>query len=270
MSRAATRRHYVMVRPTFFDVEYSSNPLIDPGKPTSSELALVQWEWLHRLYLELGHRVDLIEPRPGLPDMVFAGSGATVVGGHVLVARFRHADRAPESAVFLDWFRARGHRRVRQAKWVNEGGRDHLLAGPRILAGSWWGSSAQAHEELYDYFGIPVVGLTIVEPRYYHLDTALAVLDDDTIMYQPHAFSSDSRRLLDDLYPNAIEATDDDAAAFGINAVSDGRHVVLPEAATGLIAQLRARGFEPIGADLSELLKAGGAARSCTLELHGA
>jgi N-dimethylarginine dimethylaminohydrolase len=259
-----------MVRPTYFDVEYSSNPLIDPGKPTSSELAVVQWEWLYRLYLELGHRVDQIDPRPGLPDMVFAASGATVVDGHVLVARFRHADRADESAVFLDWFKTRGYRRVRQAKWVSEGGRDHLVAGPRILAGSWWGSSTQAHEELHETLGRPVVELTVVEPRYYQLDTALAVLDDDAIMYYPPAFSADSRRVLDDLYPDAIRATDEDAAGFGLNAVSDGRHVVLPEAATGLIAQLRARGFEPIGADVSELLRAGGAVRSCTLELHAA
>jgi N-dimethylarginine dimethylaminohydrolase len=112
-----------------------------------------------------------------------------------------------------------------------------------------------------------VVGLTLVDPRYYHLDTALAVLDSDTVMYYPPAFSPGSRRVLAELYPGAIIASDDDARVFGLNAVSDGRHVVLPEAATGLTCQLRERGFEPIGIDMSELIKAGGSVKCCTLEL---
>jgi N-dimethylarginine dimethylaminohydrolase len=32
--------------------------------------------------------------------------------------------------------------------------------------------------------------------------------------------------------------------------------------------QLRDRGFNPIGVDMSELLKAGGSAKCCTLELR--
>lgn len=43
---------------------------------------------------------------------------------------------------------------------------------------------------------------------------------------------------------------------------------MLPEAATGLSGSLRARGFEPIGVDMAELLKAGGSVKCCTLELH--
>ncbi len=55
---------------------------------------------------------------------------------------------------------------------------------------------------------------------------------------------------------------------LGLNAVSDGRHVVLPAAATDLAAQLRERGYEPVGVDLSELLKAGGSVKCCTLEIR--
>jgi N-dimethylarginine dimethylaminohydrolase len=257
-----------MVRPTYFDVEYSINPWMDPRKPTSAELAVAQWEWLRDLYVELGHRVEQLEPRPGLPDMVFAANGATVVNGQVLVARYRHTYRAPESAAYLTWFSEHGYRDVRQARWINEGEGDYLVTGSRLLAGSGFRTETRAHAESREFFGVPVVGLTLVDPRYYHLDTALAVLDDDTIMYYPAAFSEDSRRLLKELYPDAITASDGDAAAFGLNAVSDGKHVVLPQAATALIAQLREHGFEPIGADMSELLKAGGSVKCCTLELR--
>jgi N-dimethylarginine dimethylaminohydrolase len=268
MRRVPTHRHYLMVRPTFFDVEYSINPWMDPRKPTDTELAVAQWEWLRDLFVELGHTVEQVAPRAGLPDMVFAANGATVVDGRVLVSRFRHTQRGPEAAAYLDWFRGNGYTHVRQARWMNEGEGDYLVSGARILAGSGFRTNTRAHAEFAAYFGRPVVGLTLVDPRYYHLDTALAVLDDETVMYYPPAFDPASRETLRQLYPDAITASAADAAAFGLNAVSDGRHVVLPQAATGLVGALRERGFTPIGADLSELLKAGGSVKCCTLELR--
>jgi N-dimethylarginine dimethylaminohydrolase len=42
----------------------------------------------------------------------------------------------------------------------------------------------------------------------------------------------------------------------------------MPAQATGLAARLAAAGFEPVGVDLSELLKAGGGPKCCTLEVR--
>jgi N-dimethylarginine dimethylaminohydrolase len=268
MPHVATFRHYLMVKPTYFNVEYSINPWMEPKKPTHTKLAVAQWEWLRDLYIELGHQVDVLDPRPGLPDMVFAANGATVIDGQVLVARFRHKQRRAEADAYLDWFQAQGYRSVRQARWINEGEGDLLFTGSRLLAGSGFRTIVQAHFESQMFFDLPVIGLTLVDPRYYHLDTALAVLDSNTIMYYPPAFSAASRELLTELYPDAITASDRDAEVFGLNAVSDGKHVVLPGAAVGLIGKLRERDFEPIGVDMSELTKAGGSAKCCTLELR--
>jgi N-dimethylarginine dimethylaminohydrolase len=69
-------------------------------------------------------------------------------------------------------------------------------------------------------------------------------------------------------YPAAVIASAEDAAVLGLNAVSDGRHVVLPAAAAGLAAEYAERGFTPVGVDLSELLKGGGGPKCCTLEVR--
>ncbi|OLZ65233.1 amidinotransferase [Streptomyces amritsarensis] len=268
--RTARPRHYLMCRPHYFDVRYSINPWMDPTKPTVTETSLSQWKRLHDLFVELGHRIDLVEPVPDLPDMVFAANGATVLDGRVLVARFRHAYRAGESPAYLDWFARQGWGEVRQAEYVNEGEGDFLLAGDTLLAGSGFRSDPRAQQEAQEFFGRQVLGLTLVDPRFYHLDTALAVLDGDEVMYYPAAFSQESREVLAERFPDAVLAEEADAVAFGLNAVSDGLHVVLPEQARGLAAQLAERGFEPIGVDLSELLKAGGSAKCCTLELRPA
>jgi methylaspartate mutase sigma subunit len=94
------------------------------------------------------------------------------------------------------------------------------------------------------------------------------VLDEHTVMYYPAAFAPQSQEVLKALFPDAIIATEADAGAFGLNAVSDGRHVVLPAGAASLVGQLRERGFEPVEVEISELLRAGGGVKCCVLELR--
>ena len=200
--------------------------------------------------------------------MLFTANGATVIDGRVLLANFRYQERAAESAAHRDWFRSHGFRDIYESSWTNEGEGDCLLAGDRLLCGTGFRTDWHSHGEAQEIFGRPVIGLTLVDPRYYHLDTALAVLSDDEIMYYPPAFSPGSQRVLRRLYPDAILATPADAEVFGLNAVSDGKHVLLPHAATSLIEQLRCRGYHPIGLDVSELNKAGGAVKCCTLEVR--
>ncbi|WP_353964037.1 dimethylargininase [Streptomyces canus] len=266
--RRSTRRHYLMCRPTYFDVTYEINPWMNSSKPVDTDLAIEQWDGLRRLYLEYGHAVDLIEPVEGLPDMVFSANGATVVDDRVLVARFRHGERAAEGVAHREWFAARGYRDIHTATYVNEAEGDYMVVGRTVLAGTGFRTDPRAHAELREALGCEVVTLTLTDPRFYHLDTALAVLSDTEVMYYPGAFSADSLATLRALYPDAVIAEEADAEVFGLNAVSDGLHVFLPDTATGLAAQLRRRGFEPIGVDLSELLKAGGSVKCCTLEIR--
>ena len=202
-----------------------------------------QWAGLRQTYLDLGHDVRTIEPVAGLPDMVFAANGGTVIGGTVLGARFRYPQRAREADAYLDWFRDSGYPDVRVPDHVNEGEGDILFTGRTVLAGYGFRSDQAAAAELGQVFGWPVVSLRLVDPRFYHLDTALCVLDADTAMYYPAAFDDAARAAIAGQFTELIEAKDEDAEVLGLNAVSDGRHVVLPVQARGLAAQLSERGF---------------------------
>ncbi len=266
--RSASARGYLMCPPEHFAVTYAINPWMEPGKPTDAARAMRQWAALRQVYLDLGHDVRTIEPVPGLPDMVFAANGATVAGGKVLGSRFRYPQRTGEADAYLAWFRASGYTEVRTPGYVHEGEGDILFAGGTLLAGHGFRSDQGVAAELSDLFGLPVVSLRLVDPRFYHLDTALCVLDPDTAMYYPAAFDDTGRAAIAAQFSELIEAKDEDAEVLGLNAVSDGRHVVLPAQAAGLAAQLRQRGFEPVGVDVSELLKAGGGPKCCTLELR--
>lgn len=272
--RVATPRRYLMCEPKYFSVEYSINPWMDPSQPVSTELAVKQWSELADTYRRWGHRVEAITPVRGLPDMVFAANSGTVVDGAVLGARFRAPQRTAEADHFRRWFLDHGYRDVVMPTRVNEAEGDFAWTGAVLLAGTGFRTDPGAHAEAQEVLGVPVVSLHLVDPRYYHLDTALCVLslaEGDRpahIAYYPDAFSAGSRRVLRRLFPDAIIATAADAECLGLNGVSDGRNVVLPLEATHLADQLIHAGYDPTFVDISELRKSGGGPKCCTMELR--
>jgi N-dimethylarginine dimethylaminohydrolase len=257
----------LMCRPEHFRVSYRINPWMFPENPTDTDLALTQWQSLYDTYLGLGFEVHLIDPVEGLPDMVYAANGGLVVDGVAYGAKFHHGERAPEAAHYLSWFADHGFRTV-DAEEINEGEGDFLPVGQRILAAHGFRSDHASHRELARIFDREVVSLRLVRPDYYHLDTALAVVDQQTLCYLPSAFDDESREKLQKLYPDAILAGEEDAAWLGLNLFSDGRSVVMAVQATGLADDIRDRGFEVFGVDMSELLLGGGGVKCCTLELR--
>lgn len=265
--RTPVAKSILMCRPEHFTVVYRINPWMDPQVPTDTALAVRQWQTLYDTYADLGFTIELIEPEAGLPDMVYAANGGFVIDGIAYGASFTYPERQPEGPAYLDWFRSAGFD-VRVPEEVNEGEGDFLLVGERILAGTGFRSASDSHAEVARVFGREVVTLELVNPSFYHLDTAIAVLDGSTIAYLPSAFSEEGNRTLRELYPDAILVSEEDASVLGLNSFSDGLNVVIASRATGFERQLRERGYNPIGVDLSELLLGGGGVKCCTLELR--
>src|SRR5918998_1404629 len=251
--RVGIGRRYLMCPPRYFTVSYTINPWMDPSQPVDTALAMAQWTALADTHRALGHIVEVIEPAPGLPDMVFAANAGTVINGVVLGARFRNTQRAAEAEHYRRWFVTHGAPDMVMPSAVNEGQGDLLWAGRLLLAGTGFRTEPEAHLEAQELLGVPVVSLRLIDPYYYHLDTCLLVLDDS-----PFA------RLI----PDAVIASAADAACLGLNGVSDGCSVVLPLEAVDLGCALAARGFEPVFVDVSELRRAGGGPQCCTLQLR--
>ena len=273
-TRIATKRTVLMCRPEFFTVVYRINPWMDPALPTDTSLAVRQWQTLYDTYLDLGFDVRLVDPIEGLPDMVYAANGGFVLDNIAYGASFTYPERQPEGPAYMDWFRENGFD-VRAPENVNEGEGDFLLVGDVILAGTGFRSASNSHEEIGRIFDREVVTLSLVNPNFYHLDTALAVLDPNplpgevaNIAYLPSAFDRPSLEILQERFPDAILVTEEDAAVLGLNSFSDGYNVVIAARAKDFERQLRERGYHPIGVDLSELLLGGGGVKCCTLELR--
>ncbi|MFD0741222.1 dimethylargininase [Phytohabitans flavus] len=269
--RMPRNRTYLMCPPEHYEVSYAINPWMDTATPVDTELALKQWERLRETLSGLGHKVHVLASEPFLPDMVYAANGAFTVDGVAYGARFKYAQRTAEATAHRAFYEAGGWE-FRSPTQTNEGEGDfaYLPAayGGLILAGYGFRTEPAAHAEAQDVLGRPVVSLRLVDPRFYHLDTALAALDDRSVTYFPAAFSTASQRVLRQLFPDAVLADEADAHAFGLNLVSDGRNVVLNSEATGMARKVEAAGYTPVLVELSELKKGGGSVKCCVAELR--
>jgi N-dimethylarginine dimethylaminohydrolase len=260
-----------MCPPEHFAVEYAINPWMDTTVAVDAAVALKQWWLLHDTLTGLGHAVHVLDPQPGLPDMVYAANGAFSVDGRVYGARFKYPQRSAEALAHQGFYRS-GQWIFADPMHVNEGEGDFAYLsgayGGLILAGYGFRTDPAAHAEAQEVLGRPVISLKLVDPAFYHLDTVLAVLDDRHVTYYPEAFSPASQRILQQLFPDAVIADRHDAEAFGLNLVSDGLHVVLNTEAVGMADKVRAAGYVPVQVELSELKRGGGSVKCAVAELR--
>jgi len=273
LERTARNRTYLLCPPEQFVVDYAINAWMDVNAPVDTDLAVKQWQRLREVVLDLGHQVHVLPAEVGLPDMVFAANGAFSVDGVVYGARFRYPQRTAEAAAHRAFYEARPQEwRFVAPTAINEGEGDFAFVpaahGGLILAGYGFRTDPVAHSEAQETLGRPVVSLHLVDPRFYHLDTALAAIDDGNIIYYPAAFSDSSQRVLRQLFPDAIIATEEDALAFGLNLVSDGRNVLLNSECSALAARLAAAGYQPVMVEFGEVKKSGGSIKCCMAELR--
>jgi ornithine--oxo-acid transaminase len=257
-----------MCPPAHFDVSYAINPWMDLSVRVDRERAQRQWDALVATLREAGAEVEVLEPLPALPDVVFTANLGLVDGTTFIPARMRHPERRLEPAHAESWFRARGFEIRRLGEdVVQEGAGDALPFGAALVAGYRTRSSASAYVELARLVEGRILPVELVDERFYHVDIVFCPLDAHSALIAPGALDADGARLLAELVPDPIMLTDDEARAFSANSVVVGRTVVMPACSPRLRRELRARDFEPVVVDVSEFLKAGGGPRCLTLAL---
>ena len=271
--KAANRQPtFLMCPPRHYEVNYVINPWMAGNVHRSSkQRASEQWERLHAAMREVAE-VMLVEPQPGSPDMVFTANAGLVREGIVALSRFHHPERQGEEAHFRRWFSDSGFT-VRDLPRVTpfEGEGDALFepSGKRLWAGDGPRTRAASHRQLTELWDVEVVSLRLADPRFYHLDTCFCPLSNGDVMYYLPAFDRDSQLKIEARYSREqrICVSEPDALQFACNAVNVGHMILVNRISPELCADLASRGFEIVELDLSEFLKAGGAAKCLVLRL---
>ena len=263
---------FLMCAPDHYDVDYVINPWMEGNIHKSSrDRAVEQWQKLFHVLKEQAV-VDLVQPQPGVPDMVFTANAGLVLGDTVVLSRFYHKERQGEEPFFKQWFESKGYTVHELPKDLPfEGAGDALLdrEGRWLWAGYGFRSELDSHPYLAKWLDIEVLSLRLMDERFYHLDTCFCPLSGGYLLYYPPAFDSYSNRLIEMRVPaeKRIAIKEADAVNFACNAVNIDSVVVMNKASDDLKARLTKLGFHVIETPLTEFLKAGGAAKCLTLRV---
>src|SRR6185312_6277421 len=193
----------------------------------------------------------------------------------VVLSSFFHAERQGEEQHFRHWFQRTGYTVLnipRETSFEGEGDALFAVDGSHLWAGYGPRTLRPSHRLLNEAWGIEVVSLHLIDPRFYHLDTCFAPLEGGFVMYFPQAFDEVSVEKIEVYYPagKRIIVTEADALRFACNVINVDRTVILNEVSGELRDQLKSKDFLVIEVALSEFLKAGGAAKCLVMKLSGA
>ena len=266
-------RRFLMCPPTHFGVLYEINPWMRAEVRVDPDRAHEQWERLVANLRAAGAEVEVLEPRPHVPDLVFTANAGIVSGRRFVPARFRHPQRQPETPIVAAWFAAAGFDVVHLPDGVtHEGAGDGLpFCGedgrPVLVSGYRPRSDAVAAVELTRLLGCPVRSIELVDERLYHVDLTFCPLDERRALCAPLGWDAYGRRVVEALVPEPLWLTDEEALAFCAISVVVDRTVVMPAVPPRVGRRLEAWGFEVVESPVGEFLKAGGGCRCLTLAL---
>jgi N-dimethylarginine dimethylaminohydrolase len=277
-----TTAHFLMCRPDHFAVDYAINPWMNPKSWAQESNILVdashrEWAALHRALVGLGATIELVPPAPRLPDLVFTANAAVVLDRKAVVARFRHPERRGEEEPFERGFRALQARGLIDSVLtlpgdvVLEGAGDCVWDRTRNLFWTGYGprSDRDAAAVIKDIYGVDTVPLELVDPRFYHLDTALCPLTRGEVMFVPEAFTPEGLARIHERVARShrIEVPMEDACHLAANAVCVGDNIVMSRCGDSLHRRLAERGYYVTTTPLPSFLRSGGSAFCLTLRL---
>lgn len=261
----------LMVTPRHFSVEYVINPHMAQNVGSVNKMeAQNEWDVLKSTFEQIGITVHTIEGVEGLPDMVFCANQSLPfennTGDKHVYMSIMHADQRKEEVPYIEqWYRRNGY----EIHYLDENEIDDFEGcgdaiwhtGRRLLWGGYgYRSSLQAYEEISKTFNVPVIALKLVDEDFYHLDTCFCVLDEETVLIYPGAFTDEGLELIDSVFDRIIYASKYEATKlFACNATCpDGKNVIIQQGCTDVNKKLRDAGFSIHEVSTYEFLKSGG------------
>ena len=288
----------LMGDPSHFRVVGGANPhtrdRYGRRKSVDRELAVRQWQRLRDLLREQGLRVEVIDPDPARPGLVYPANAGFRMGDdfvlstltptraserevyervvgrlglrtHRLETRFEgEADLFPAGDVYLfSYGRIRRQRTVPRLGWPPWRRVYGFRSDPESIAAI----------EAIGPLGRPVLRVRLIDERYYHGDTCLCSFGPDrrSLLVHLPVLAPESRDALVQRFGERLIPIDEaDAAIYAANSFHferDGEcFLVMPAGiSTRLIDAVRAHDTQPLQVDVSEFHRKGGGSVKCMI-----
>ena len=249
----------LMVSPEYFDVIYQINNHMSLENKVDKELAYKQWSALKESYEELGLEVIVAPGDSQFPDMVFAANQLLTTPDVIFLSQMKHPERAGE-VEYLKNFLALENALQLEVGFESMGDCIWDYEGERLFGGYGYRTEKEAYEMICQKVSYDVIELELMNSNFYHLDTCLSIINKDTALFVPSAFSNEGKHTLQQSFQKLIEVSEKEALKYlACNAhCPDGKHILVEQGAIELQQQCRDIGLHVISLDTSEFLKSGG------------
>lgn len=274
MPAMAKPQNIFMVDPEHFDIVESLN-VHTQNKDGSinkvdKQIARQQWLKLKEAYASIGFNAKVIPGKVNAPDMVFCANQSFPFINEegqpaAILSHMRHTSRAIEVVDIggaLESFGYKIHTLPQDIK-AFEGMGDALwvLGRKVVLAGYGFRTDKSAYDFVHKTTDANIILFELKNPKFYHLDTCLSIINEDTVLACREGFTAKGWNYLVELFSNIIEvdSVEADAPRFACNAHSpDGKHVIIQQGCEKTNMKLEESGISVITVDTSEFIKSGG------------
>lgn len=270
-------RKVLMCTPEYFDVKDVKNVYMN-NKEVNPINVKRQWLKLKDQYLKLKDKKlidDLLFMRgaPDCEDMVFVinqsfpwvyANGEKVA----VMSKLKFESRQKEMPYVKAYFEEIGYQTLElKNTQVFEGQGDTIPhPGKRLLYGGYGHRTTKdAYEELAELLKVPIIGLHLIDERFYHLEKCFLPIDIDTVIICPDAFSFNSLEAIKIMFKNVIRIPPFEASTrFSLTSHvlydrrSKTKTALMHYGSSFVYQALESRGYEITELDTSEFIKSGG------------
>lgn len=260
-----------------FQVAWKINPHMKVGS-SSLSLAIQEHERFKMALTFAGAELSSVPFVRGAYDSVFMKDNALLVEKNfsmsALMGTPKMRERQREQLQRAISLRSLGVKVESKTQTYFEGG-DLVICAPCRLGFVGYGfrTSASVKEELNEFLGFPVTPLELVDPNFYHLDTALnitATKDGCVAFACRKAFSPNAWTILEN-HPGlarVIEVSEKEAMHFGLNWVEVCGTVILGSEVSDVKKNLQDLGKNVLVTPLTQFQLAGGSAACLVAPIH--
>lgn len=259
-----TLKKVIMCEPTFLIYQ-------PKGTNTSNiinvEKALTQHKEFTKALKYYGVEVNLLTADPHHPEQVFTRDIGFVVGNTLYITEMKKKRRQKEESFLKNCLKQNGVLYSDLSQDKIEGG-DVLIDKEMVYIGLSERTTKQSirhMKHLLPNFKVMSIPFT---DKFLHLDCVFNILSPNEAIIYPGELNEKEGEFLSSRY-SLIKVNKEEQNRLGTNVLSIGNKKVfsIPQN-KNINRQLRDRGYEVIELEFSEMIKAGGSFRCCTLPLE--